>query len=140
MDLLQQRQLRVQTLTSLLLTPEGDSAPRLDPDAKRDALASSLVRTGQLLELFGEDFAGGRGSAENRVLAMLAADRLRRQAGRQLVAVLFNFWSAPRDPASCQWTVRLDDDGRAQYCVGVPGQAAPLTGTAWFGCGPGSAR
>jgi hypothetical protein len=61
----------------------------------------------------------------------LGQDRL------ELVAVALNFWSTPGSLRSYRRVAWLDCEGRALFRVGTRGQPVSLTGTAWFGCGPG---
>jgi hypothetical protein len=90
-----------------------------------------------LLSLFSADSGG---STTNRVLGLLAAHGLHRHVGGQLIAVAYNFWSTPGSLGSCRQVAWLDCEGRALFRVGAPGQPVSLTGTAWFGCGPGPSR
>jgi hypothetical protein len=133
LDLVQDRLVRVQTLTSQL--------PDVDPGAPLEAgdetLADDSAGIDALLSLFS---AGSGGSAANRVLGVLAAHRLRRRVGGQLIAAAFNFWSVPGSLRSCRRVAWSDCEGRALFRVGAPGQPVSLTGTAWFGCGPGPSR
>jgi hypothetical protein len=133
LDLVQDRLVRVQTLTSRL--------PGADPGAPLgvgdETLADDSAGINKLLSLFSADSGG---PAANRVLGLLAAHRLRRRVGGQLIAVAFSFWSAPGSVRSCRRVAWLDCEGRALFRVGAPGLPVSLTGTAWFGCGPGPSR
>jgi hypothetical protein len=135
-DLWHQDQLRTQTLTAPLLAP-SEPGPGTELRFTEEPLADDGVDYDRLLQLLGP---GPGGSPVNRVLALLAAQRLRRRTGSQLTAVLFNFWSDPASLRACRRVVRVDDEGRVLFRVGVPGQPVALTGAAWFGCGPGSSR
>jgi hypothetical protein len=133
LDLVQDRQVRVQTLASQL--PDADPGAPLEAGDK--TLADKSVDIDTLLSLFSTDSGG---STNNRVLGLLAAHRLRRRVGGQLIAVAFNFWSTPGSLRSCRRVAWSDCEGRALFRVGAPGQPGSLTGTAWFGCGPGPSR
>ena len=133
LDLVQDRLMRVQTLTSRL--PDADPGAPLGAGDETLADASADIAT--LLSLLR---ARSGGSAANRVLGLLAAHCLRRRMGGQLIAVAFNFWSAPGSLHSCRRVAWLDCEGRALFRVGTVGQPVSLTGTAWFGCGPGPSR
>lgn len=133
LDLVQDRQVRVQTLTSRLL----DADPGAPLEAGDERLADDSADITTLLSVFS---AGSGGPAANRVLGLLAAHRLRRRVGGQLIAVAFNFWAAPGSLRSCRWIAWFDCEGRALFRVGAPGHPVALTGTAWFGCGPGPSR
>jgi hypothetical protein len=130
LDLVQDRLVRVQTLTSRL----QDADPGAPLGAADKTLTGDLVDMDALLSLFSAD--SGQPAA-NRVLGLLAAHRLRRRVGGQLIAVALNFWSAPGSLRYCRRVAWLDCEGRVQFRVGAPGQPVSLTGTAWFGCGPG---
>jgi hypothetical protein len=132
-DVLQDGQVRVQTLTS----PLRDTDPVTPPKVTDETLADDSIDVDALLRLFGADSPG---SAGNRVLGLLATHRLRRRFGGQLIAVALSFWSTPDSLRSCRRVVRPDCEGRALFRVGAPGQPVSLTGTAWFGCGPGPSR
>ena len=129
-DLVQDRRVRVQTLTSRL--PGADPGAPLE--AGDETLADDSADITTLLSLFS---AGTGGPAANRVLGLLAAHRLRRRVGGQLIAVAFSFWAAPGSLRSCRRVAWLDGEGQALFRVGAPGQLVSMTGTAWFGCGPG---
>ena len=133
LDLVQDSLVRVQTLTSRL--SGVDPGARLEP--ADEMLAGDPVDTGALLSLFSGDPGG---SAANRVLGLVAAHRLHGRVGGQLIAIALNFWPTPGSPRSCRWVAWLDGEGRALFRVGAPGQPVSLTGTAWFGCGPGPSR
>jgi hypothetical protein len=133
LDFIQDRVVRVQTLTSRL--PDADPGPPLM--AGDETLADDSADLDVLLSLFTADPGG---SAVNRVLGLLAAHRLRRHVGGQLIALGFSFWSAPGSLRSCRRVAWLDCEGRALFRVGTAGQPVSLTGTAWFGCGPGPSR
>jgi hypothetical protein len=133
LDLVQDRQVRVQTLTSQL--PDADPGAPLE--AGDETLADKSIDIDTLLSLFSADTGG---PAANRVLGLLAADRLCRRVGGQLIAVALNFWSTPGSLLSCRRVAWSDCEGRAMFRVGAPGQPVSLTGTAWFGCGPGPSR
>jgi hypothetical protein len=133
LDFVQDHVVRVQTLTSHL--PDADPGPPLM--ASDEMLADDSVDLDALLSLFS---AGPGGSALNRVLGLLAAHRLGRGVGGQLIALEFSFWSAPGSLRSCRRVTWLDCEGRALFRVGMTGQPVSLTGTAWFGCGPGPSR
>jgi hypothetical protein len=130
LDLVQDCLVRAQTLTSQL----PDVYPGAPLEAGGGTLAGDSVDIDALLSLFSADSGG---SAANRVLGLLAVHRLRRRVGAQLIAVALNFWSAPGSLRSCRWVARWDCEGRTLLRVGAPGQPVWLTGTAWFGCGPG---
>jgi hypothetical protein len=132
-DFVQERQVRVQTLISRL-PDTGPGAP-LEAGAKR--LADDAVDTGKLLSLFEADTGG---SPVNRALGLLAAHCLRRRVGGQLIAIALHFWSAPGSLGSCRRVAWLECEGQAMFRVGAPGEPISLTGTAWFGCGPGPSR
>lgn len=133
LDLVQDSLVQAQTLTSRL--PDADPGAPLEAGDER--LADDSVDMDALLGLFSGDSGGW---AANRVLGLVAAHRLRGRVGGQLIAVALNFWSTPGSPRSCRWVAWLDCEGRALFRVGAPGQPVSLTGTAWFGCGPGSSR
>jgi hypothetical protein len=133
LDLVQDGLVRVQTLTSRL--PDADPGAPLG--AGDETLAGDSADIDALLSLFS---VGSGGPAANRVLGVLAAHRLRRRVGAQLIAVAFSFWAAPGSLRSCRLVAWLDGEGRALFRVGAPGQPVALTGTAWFGCGPGPSR
>jgi hypothetical protein len=130
LDLVQDSLLRVQTLTSRL----PDVYPGAPLEAGDETLADDSVDIDALLSLFSADSGG---SAANRVLGLLAAHLLRRRLGGQLIAVALNFWSMPGSLRLCRRVAWLDCEGRALFRAGTPGQPVSLTGTAWFGCGPG---
>jgi hypothetical protein len=133
LDFVQDDAVRVQTLTSPL--PSADPGPPLM--AGDETLADDSADLDALLSLFSADPGG---SALNRVLGLLAAHRLRRRVGGQLIALEFNFWSEPGSLRSCRQVAWLDCEGRTLFRVGAVGQPVSLTGTAWFGCGPGPSR
>lgn len=130
LDLVQDRLVRVQTLISQL--PDVDTGAPLVP--ADETLADDSVDIDALLSLFDGDSGG---SAVNRVLGLVPAHRLRGRVGGQLIAIALNFWSTPGSLRSCRWVAWLDGEGRALFRVGAPGMPVSLTGTAWFGCGPG---
>jgi hypothetical protein len=129
-DFVQERQVRVQTLISRL--PDTDPGAPLEAGAEK--LADDAADAAKLLSLFDADTGE---SAANRVLGLLAAHRLRRRVGGQLIAVALNFWSVPGSLGSCRRVAWLECEGQAMFRVGAPGEPVSLTGTAWFGCGPG---
>jgi hypothetical protein len=133
LDLVQDGLVRVQTVTARL--PDADPGAPLA--AGDETLAGGPVDISKMLDLFSAD-AGG--PAANRVAGLLAAHRLRGRAGGQLIAVTFNFWSVPGELRSCRRVVWSDGEGRVLFQVGAPGRPVSLTGTAWFGCGPGPER
>jgi hypothetical protein len=112
LDLVQDGLVRVQTLTSQL--PDADPGAPLEPADER--LADDSAGITKLLSLLRADTGG---PAANRVLGLLAAHRLRRRVGSQLIAVALNFWSAPGSLRSCRRVAWLDCEGRA-----VPGGCA----------------
>jgi hypothetical protein len=115
--------------------------PGTDPGAPFEAaderLADDSADTAGMLSLLQSEPGG---SAANCALGLLAAHRLRREARGRLIALALNFWAAPTSLPSCRWEERLDCEGRARFRIGGPGQPVSLTGTAWFGCGPGPSR
>jgi hypothetical protein len=131
--LTQDGHMQVQTLTSRL----PGAHPGSVLEASDVMLACEAVDVSQLLSLFS---AAPAGSAVNRVLGLLAAHRLVRRMGGQLAAIEFNFWSAPARLRSCRQVASSDGEGRVLFRVGGPDEPAAMTGTAWFGCGPGPGR
>jgi hypothetical protein len=141
-DLVQNGQVRVQTVVSPLLSPLSGPGPGMRLRVTDESLADDLVDFDALLRLVGTGPVGPAvppGTVVNRILALLAAQWLRRRTGGQLIALRFNFWSAPDSIRRCRRAVRFDSEGRALFRAGVPGQPVSVTGTAWFGCGPGVA-
>jgi len=133
LDFIQDGVVRAQTLTSRL--PEADPGrPLMTGD---ETLADDSADLDALQSLFADDPGG---PAANRVLGLLAAHRLRRRVGGQLIALEFSFWSVPGSLRSCRRVAWLDCEGRALFRAGTAGQPVSLTGTAWFGCGPGPSR
>jgi hypothetical protein len=132
-DLVQDQQVRVQTLISRL--PDTDPGAPLTACAEK--LANNAADTGKLLSLFAADPSG---TAVNRALGLLAAHCLRRRVGGQLIAIALHFWSVPESLGSCRRVAWLEREGQAMFRMGAPGEPIALTGTAWFGCGPGPSR
>jgi hypothetical protein len=130
LDLVQDNQVRIQTVTS----PLPDAGPGAPLEAGDEKLADDSTDITKLLSLFSADTGG---SATNRALGLLVAHGLRRRVGGQLIAVALNYWSAPGSLRSCRRVAWSDCEGQALFRVGAPGQPVSLTGTAWFGCGPG---
>ena len=106
LDLVQDRLVRVQTLTSRL--PDADPGPPLEAGDER--LAGDSADIDELLSLFSADSGG---STANRALGLLAAHRLRRRVDGQLIAVALNFWSMSGSVGSCRWFAWLGGDRKS---------------------------
>jgi hypothetical protein len=132
-DIVQDNEARVQTLSSPL-RDAGLAVALADTD---EALVGAAVDIDALVRVFGAD---GGGQPACCVIALLAAHRFRHRPGGQLAAIQLNFCAPPGSLAQCRLAVQLDCQGRALFRIGVPREPVTLSGTAWFGCGPGGSQ